>query len=346
MSNEENQSPPRPGPPERPGDHPATLAARIGVLVINLGTPDAPEPQALKRYLRQFLSDRRVIEIPPLLWQPILRGIILNTRPRKSAKAYAKVWMDHGSPLAHYTRLQAEALQARLGDDVIVDWAMRYGQPSISGRIEALKSAGCERILALPLYPQYSNATTASVHDALFDAIRAYRWQPALRIMRSYHDDPLYVQAVAASVRASLTTLDFTPDALVASFHGMPKRTLFKGDPYHCHCQKSARLISEALGMELFTSFQSRFGPDQWLEPATDDMLAGLARAGKTKIAIFAPGFSSDCVETLEELAIEGREQFEAAGGERFAYLPCLNADEPGMAMLEGLARRELGGWL
>ncbi len=332
-------------PANLPTDHPPVATGKVGLLLVNLGTPDAPTPKAVKRYLREFLSDRRVVEIPPLAWQPILRGIILNTRPKKSAEAYGQVWTEAGSPLAVITRAQAEALQARLGEDVTVDWAMRYGNPSIAGRLTALKEVGCERICAMPLYPQYSGATTASVHDALFDAQRALRWQPALRIVPPYHDDPAYIDALAASAKNALAVLDFEPDMLIASFHGMPERTLHLGDPYHCHCQKTARLVSEALGRELVVTFQSRFGRAKWLEPATDATLERLPGKGVKKIAIFAPGFAADCLETLEELAIRGKEQFETAGGEQFAYLPCLNADNDGMVMLETLARRELAGW-
>ncbi|ASK88572.1 ferrochelatase [Sphingorhabdus sp. SMR4y] len=328
-----------------PKDHPPVAAKKIGLLLVNLGTPDAPEKKAVKRYLKQFLSDKRVVEIPSIVWQPILRGIILNTRPAKSAEAYGLVWTEDGSPLASYTRKQAEKLVPKI-DGVMVDWAMRYGNPSIASRLDAMKQAGCDRILIAPLYPQYSGATTASVHDAVFDAIAAMRWQPAIRLLPAYHDDPAYIDALAASLERDLAALDFVPDAIVASFHGMPQRTLELGDPYHCHCQKTARLLSEKVGRELVVAFQSRFGRAKWLEPATDTTLEALPGQGKKNIAIFAPGFSSDCLETCEELAIRGKEQFQAAGGERFAYLPCLNDSDIGMEMLEALVRRELSGWL
>ncbi|MEZ5710398.1 MAG: ferrochelatase [Blastomonas sp.] len=330
----------------RPGDHPPVNPPRTGVLLVNLGTPDAPDPASVKRYLAEFLSDRRVVEIPPIVWQPILRGIILNTRPKKSAHAYAQVWTERGSPLAVFTQDQAAALQAVLGDAVQVEYAMRYGNPSIPSRLEAMKAAGCERILIAPLYPQYSGATTATVLDKVYESCSAVRWQPALRTLPPYHDDPAYIDALRQSVEASLAMLDFAPDAILASFHGMPERTLQLGDPYHCQCLKTARLLSEALGRDLHISFQSRFGRAKWLEPATDTVLAELAGQGVKDIALVAPGFSVDCLETLEELAIRGREQFLAAGGRSFAYLPCLNADAPGMAMLEALVRRELSGWL
>lgn len=331
---------------EKPSDHPPVATPNVGVLLVNLGTPDAPTQTAVKRYLKQFLSDRRVVEIPPLVWQPILRGIILNTRPKQSAKAYAKVWTDKGSPLAFFTSAQAEALAARIGDNADVRYAMRYGNPSIADQLAAMKQAGCNRILIAPLYPQYSGATTGTVQDEAYSALSKMRWHPAIRTLPAYHDDPAYIGALKSSVETSLASIDFTPDALVISFHGMPERTLQLGDPYHCHCQKTARLLSEAMGRELVVSFQSRFGRAKWLEPATDATIEQLARDGKKKIAIFAPGFSVDCLETLEELAIQGHEQFEEAGGTHFAYLPCLNDSSVGMDMLQNIVRRELSGWL
>jgi protoporphyrin/coproporphyrin ferrochelatase len=329
-----------------PANHPPVATPRIGVLLVNLGTPEAPTPKAVKRYLKQFLSDRRVVEIPALLWQPILRGIILNTRPKKSAANYAKVWTEKGSPLAFHTIAQADALASRLGDAALVRHAMRYGAPAIGTVLEEMKAAGCTRILIAPLYPQYSGATTGTVQDEVFRALAAMRWQPALRTLPSYHDDPAYIEALQTSIEAGLKALDFKPDAIIASFHGMPERTLHLGDPYHCQCQKTARQLSEAMGRELTVAFQSRFGRAKWLEPATDATLERFASEGKSKIAIFAPGFSSDCLETLEELAIGGREQFHEAGGTDFAYIPCLNDSASGMAMLETLIRRELGGWI
>lgn len=329
----------------RPADHPEIPAPKIGLLLINLGTPDAPEPGAVKRYLREFLSDRRVVEIPPLLWQPILRGIILNTRPKKSAHAYQQVWMEEGSPLAVYTRRQAEALQGAFGPEVIVDFAMRYGNPAIASRLDALQAEGCTRILVAPLYPQYCAATTATAVDEVFRHLGHKRWLPAVRTLPPYYDEPAYIDALAASLRANLAALNFEPEAIITSFHGMPQRTLELGDPYHCHCRKTARLLAEALGRPLEVAFQSRFGRAKWLEPATDKVLAGLPASGVTKVAIFAPGFSVDCLETLEELAIRGRESFMAAGGTDFAYLPCLNDSADGMAMLRILLARELEGW-
>ncbi len=329
-----------------PVDHPPVPTPKIGVLLVNLGTPEAPTGPAVKRYLKQFLSDKRVVEIPALIWQPILRGIILNTRPKKSAKAYAKVWTDKGSPLAFFTSAQAEGLAVRMGTQADVRYAMRYGEPSIAKQLAAMKADGCQRILIAPLYPQYSGATTGTVQDEAFRSLAEMRWQPALRTLPAYHDDPLYIGALKTSLEAALAKLDFTPDVILTSFHGMPERTLTLGDPYHCQCRKTARLLADAMGRPLEVSFQSRFGRAKWLDPATDVTLERLAKEGKRKVAIFAPGFSVDCLETLEELAIAGQEQFEAAGGTHYAYLPCLNDDAPGMDMLEAIVRRELCGWI
>lgn len=333
-----------------PTDHPAIPPPKVGVLLVNLGTPDDASPAAVRRYLKEFLSDRRVVEIPPLVWQPILRGIILNSRPKKSAANYAKVW-DHDagdSPLRVITRAQAEGVQAAL-PNVVVDWAMRYGNPSIEKRLTALKDAGCNRILVAPLYPQYSAATTATVMDKAFDVLKRWRWQPALRTLPPYHDDPAYIGALAASIEAGLAALDFEPQVVIASFHGMPARTLALGDPYHCHCQKTARLLGERLGWapgKLRLTFQSRFGRAEWLKPYTDATLAALPGEGIRRVAVVAPGFAADCLETLEEIALQGRETFEHAGGERFAYLPCLNDSPPGIDMMQKLMVRELEGWV
>jgi ferrochelatase len=334
-----------------PPGHPPVAAPKIGVLLVNLGTPDAPTTGAVRRYLKEFLSDSRVVEIPKLVWWPILNGIILNTRPRKSAHAYAQVWTPDGSPLAAITKAQAAALQERLGDAAMVRWGMRYGNPSIANEIAALKAAGCERILFAPLYPQYSGATTATAMDALAACLSAMRWQPALRSMAPYYDDPAHVEALRVDTARQLKALDFVPEVLLLSFHGMPERTLHLGDPYHCHCRKTARLLSEALAGEfpelrIETTFQSRFGRAKWLEPATDTVLAAEGAKGTKRLVIAAPGFSADCLETLEELAIRGKEQFEEAGGEQFAALACLNTSDAGMAMLEALVRRDLSGWI
>ena len=329
----------------RPNDHPATPQRKIGVLIVNLGSPDAPDTASVKRYLKEFLSDRRVVEISPILWQPILHGLVLTTRPKRSAEAYAQVWTQGGSPLTVITRKQAEGLAGQLGDNIIVDWAMRYGTPNIAERLATLKTAGCDRILVAPLYPQYSGATTGTVQDAVYAAFSAMRWQPALRTLPAYYDDHAHIDALKLSVEASLATLDFTPDAILASFHSMPERTLMAGDPYHCQCQKTARLLGEALGRDLMISFQSRLGRAKWLEPATDITLSGLAGKGYKKIAVIAPGFSADNLETLEEVAIRGKESFIEGGGTNFAYLPCLNDSAIGMKMLVTLLSRELAGW-
>ncbi|WBH17888.1 ferrochelatase [Sphingomonas radiodurans] len=329
-----------------PADHPPIVPRRVGVLLINLGTPDAPDTKSVRRYLAEFLSDRRVIEIPQILWQPILRGAVLTTRPEKSAEAYAQVWREDGSPLAAVTRAQAKALEGAFGEGVTVDYAMRYGKPSIADRMKAMKDAGCERILLAPLYPQYCAATTATANDKAFEHLASLRWQPAIRTLPPYHDDPGYISALKTSVEEGLAALDFAPDLLIASFHGMPKRTLELGDPYHCHCQKTARLFAEAMGREVRITFQSRFGPAKWLEPATDVTLEALPGQGVRKVAIFAPGFSADCLETLEELAIRGKESFIEAGGTHFAYLPCLNDSPVGIDLLQTLLARELEGWV
>jgi protoporphyrin/coproporphyrin ferrochelatase len=327
-------------------NHPRLPEPRIGVLLINLGTPNKPEPGSVKLYLKEFLSDPRVIEIPQLVWQPILRGIVLRTRPKKSAHAYRQVWTGEGSPLAAMTARQAKALQGAFGSGVIVDHAMRYGEPAIAARLDALKAQGCERILIAPLYPQYCAATTATANDEAFLHLRRMRWQPAIRTLPPYHDDPGYIGALKSRLEEGLSALDFEPQAILASFHGMPQRTLELGDPYHCHCQKTARLLAEASGRELLVTFQSRFGRAKWLEPATDATLAALPARGVTKVVILAPGFAADCLETLEELAIRGRETFLAAGGVNFAYLPCLNDSRAGLDMLRRILGRELEGWV
>jgi ferrochelatase len=334
-----------------PPDHPAIVPPRIGVLLINLGTPDDASPAAVRRYLREFLSDRRVVEIPQLVWQPILRGIVLRTRPKKSAHAYQQVWTPAGSPLAAITAAQAKALEGAFGESVRIDYAMRYGQPAIGERIRAMKEAGCTRILLAPLYPQYCAATTATANDEAFRTLAAMRWQPAVRTLPPYHDDPRYIAALATSIASQLAEAQVEPDAIMASFHGMPERTLHLGDPYHCHCQKTGRLLAEALkdvlkGRELIVTFQSRFGKAKWLEPYTDVTLEQLPARGIKKLAVVAPGFSADCLETLEELAIRGKESFMAAGGEHFGYLACLNDSGAGIEMLRSILRTELEGWL
>ena len=314
----------------------------VGVLLINLGTPDAPEPVAVRRYLAEFLSDRRVIDLPPLLWQPVLRGAILPFRPRKSAEAYRLIWMEEGSPLAVITKRQAKALQALLGAEATVDYAMRYGSPSIPAVLDRLVEAGCDRILAVPLYPQFSGATTGTVEDALTGALARLKRKPALKTLPPYYADPLYIDALAANLQRQLQALDFEPQRLLLSFHGLPQRMIDRGDPYSDHCSKSAQLLAGQLAIPIDVAFQSRFGRAKWLEPATDATLAAYPGKGITRIAIAAPGFAADCIETLEELGIRGCDTFLAAGGKCFARLDCLNDSPEGMHMLEGLARREL----
>jgi len=328
----------------KPTDHPEIPEPRIGVLLINLGTPDAPHARAVRRYLAEFLSDPRVIEIPPLAWKPILHGIILRTRPRKSAEAYNQIWTNEGSPLRVIAHRQAEALRKRM-PKLSIHYAMRYGNPGIAAALDHMVREGCTRILAAPLYPQYCAATTATANDAVFAALASMRWQPAIRTLPPYYDDPLYIGALADNVSRQLSALDFEPERLLLSFHGMPLRTLQLGDPYHCHCQKAARLLGQALGREVDVSFQSKFGRAEWLEPATDATLAGYPAQGVKRVAIAAPGFSADCIETLEELGIRGRHTFKHAGGEQFALLDCLNDSPESIAMLERLIDRELAGW-
>ena len=329
-----------------PAGHAPVKSGRVGVLLVNLGSPDAPDVPSVRRFLGEFLSDPRVIEIPQFLWQPILNLLILNIRPRTTAANYAKVWMDGGSPITVYTRQQAEALQGRLGDAAQVDWAMRYGTRSIGERLTALMQAGCDRILLAPLYPQYSAATNATVVDEAARVIGTMRWQPTLRTMAPYFDNPDHIAALAQSIRAGVAGLDFAPDLILTSFHGMPLRTLEAGDPYHCQCLKTGRLLGEALGLPVKVTFQSRFGRAEWLKPYTDDALLSLPKEGVQKIAVVSPGFAADCLETLEEVAMEGRDEFLEAGGTHFAYIPCLNASDTGMAMMEAIVRRELAGWL
>lgn len=336
----------------RPAGHPDVQTALVGALIVNLGTPDDVSYWPMRRYLNEFLSDRRIIEYPAWLWQPLLQSVILAVRPPKSAAAYRAIWRDDadGSPLRHFTRRQGEALAARLADDgVMVDWAMRYGRPSISDRLQALKDAGCERIMVLPLYPQYSATTTASVMDKAFATLQRMRWQPALRTAPPFHDHPAYIDALAISVMEQLSGLDFEPEVVVCSFHGIPKSYFMKGDPYHCHCVKTARLLRERLGwseQRLRVTFQSRFGPTEWLEPYTDQTLRTLAADGVRRVAVMTPGFMAECVETLEEIAQEGRDVFLEAGGTHYAALACLNDSQAGVDLLETLVRQELAGWL
>jgi len=338
---------------EKPAAHPPVQHGKVGVLLVNLGTPDGTDYASMRRYLKEFLTDKRVIEWPKIAWYPILFGIVLNTRPGKVGKAYETIWNRerNESFLRTYTRSQAELMGKALADhpQVVVDWAMRYGQPSIASRMEYLQKEGCERILVFPLYPQYAAATTATVNDKAFETLLKMRWQPALRTVPPYHDDPAYIDALAVSIEKHLATLDWEPERVLASFHGIPKSYFEKGDPYYCQCQKTARLLRRRLGWseeKLMVTFQSRFGPEEWLQPYTDKTVERLAQEGVKRIAVLNPGFVSDCLETLEEIAEQAAESFLHNGGEKFAHIPCLNDTPEGMAVLETVVRRELSGWV
>jgi ferrochelatase len=340
--------------PAVPTQEPARAPATIGVLLINLGTPDAADAPAVRRYLKEFLSDPRVIEDQGLVWQAVLNGIILPIRPRVKAKAYRKIWNNerNESPLKTITRAQADKLAAALqplDKPIAVDWAMRYGNPSIEARLRDLAARGCTRVLAMPLYPQYSAASTATACDELFRVLMGMRAQPALRIAPPYFDDPAYIGAVAASLRAELEIIAFEPEIVLVSYHGMPEDYIRKGDPYREHCIETTRLLRAALGYDDDTmpmAFQSRFGRAKWIEPYTDFTIKALAKRGIKRMAVVMPGFSADCLETLEEIAVEGAHTFRRFGGEHFAAIPCLNDSEPGMRLLRELALRELKGWM
>ena len=335
-----------------PQNHPKLPPRRIGVLLINLGTPDATDYWSMRRYLKEFLSDRRVIEENPVKWWLILNLIILSVRPGRKGKDYEKIWNreKNESFLKTITRAQADKLAASLPDErILVDWAMRYGNPSIASRLEAMQKNGCDRILLIPLYPQYAAATTATVCDKAFDALAAMRWQPALRVAPAYYDQPSYIDALAGSLDEGLAGLPFKPDVIIASFHGMPEEYLHKGDPYHCQCTVTARLLRAKLGLDdskLMMTFQSRFGTAEWLKPYTDATVKSLAEKGVKNLAVITPGFAADCLETLEEIAMENAHIFKSAGGENFAHIPCLNESERGMTVIRDIARRELMGWL
>jgi protoporphyrin/coproporphyrin ferrochelatase len=335
-----------------PPDHPPVHQQKIGVLLLNLGTPDATDYWSVRRYLKEFLSDPRVIETNKLIWWPILNLVILSFRPQKSGHAYAQIWdkEKNESPLRVITREQTEALAQRLaGDGVMVEFAMRYGNPSTQSVLEKMQKAGCQKILLVPLYPQYSATTTATANDKAFDALKTMRWQPAVRTAPAYFDDPAYIRALGDSIREGVEKLDFEPDLVITSYHGMPVEYLKRGDPYHCQCFKTTRLVRDYLGWEkerLMVTFQSRFGPAEWLQPYTDKTLEALPGKGIKKVAILAPAFHADCIETLEEIAMGGKDTFMEAGGEKFAYIPCLNASPGGMDFVETMVRRELSGWL
>ena len=325
--------------------------SKVAVLLINLGTPEAPTAPAVRGYLREFLSDPAVVELPRVLWLPVLHLYLLRTRPKKSAERYAQVWMSDGSPLKVHTTRQATLLRGYLGErtrfPLVVDYAMRYGHPSIVDKLGELKAQSCDRILLVPLYPQYSASATGSALAAAFAVLVRSRNMPAIRTVRHFHDHPGYIGALAQNVR-DYWMKSGRPDKLVMSFHGVPRFTLDRGDPYHCQCQKTSRLLRDELGWpgeRWLTTFQSRFGTDPWLQPYTDETVGRLAREGVKRLALVAPGFSADCLETLEELDRENREIFVHGGGEKFAYLPALNDSEEGVRVIEGVVRRELQGW-
>lgn len=332
---------------------PRVNSRRIGVLLVNLGTPDGTDYKSMWRYLREFLSDPRVIELPKIAWYPILYGLVLTTRPRKSGANYARIWNREKdeSPLRTFTRGQAEKLAAALADlpEVVVEWGMRYGNPSTGSAVQSLLDQGCDRILTFPLYPQYSATTTATANDQLFRALMTMREAPAVRSVPPYYQEPVYIDALARSLKGSLAKLDFEPEIVLASYHGIPKPYADKGDPYGVHCLKTTRLLREKLGWDekrLITTFQSRFGAQEWLQPYTDKTVQKLAREGVKSIAIINPGFSVDCIETLDEIGREVRDEFLHAGGKNFAHIPCLNDSPEGMDVIETLVRRELLGWV
>jgi ferrochelatase len=338
---------------DRPSSEPGPLPGRIGVLLVNLGTPDAADAPAVRRYLKEFLSDPRVIEDQGVTWQFVLNGIILPIRPRIKARSYRKIWNNelNESPLKTFTRAQAEKLASTLeglGARITVDWAMRYGNPSIESRLTDLAARGCDRILVMPLYPQYSAATTATVADEVFRVLMRMRRQPALRIAAPYYNDQVYIEALASSTEVELNRLGWAPDVIIASYHGMPEAYVRKGDPYYDHCVETTRLLRQQLKLgddKLMMTFQSRFGRAKWLEPHTDITVKNLAKRGVKNLAVITPGFASDCLETLEEIAIEAAHTFKRFGGENFAAIPCLNDSGPGMLVLWQMALRELKGW-
>jgi len=342
-------------PAHAPSDHPAVKRPKIGVLLANLGTPDNYDYWSMRRYLSEFLSDRRVIDYPAWKWQPLLQLIILTKRPFSSGAAYKSIWneAENESPLMTITKAQttkiAAEMQQSYGEDVMVDYCMRYGNPSTQSKVEAMVQAGCQKILFFPLYPQYAGATSATACDSFFEALSKEKWQPASRTVQPYFDRADYIDALAKSVEAKYAELETRPDILICSYHGVPQRYLTEGDPYHCQCQKTTRLLKERLGWddtEIKTTFQSKFGPEEWLQPYTVEEVARLAEQGKKNIAICAPAFSADCIETLEEINEEIFESFEEAGGEHFTYIPCLNDDEAHISALSNVIHENLQGWI
>lgn len=336
-----------------PKGHPQIKRRKVGVLIINLGTPDATDYFSMRRYLKEFLSDSRVIEAPRLLWWFILNFIILTKRPSASGEAYKSIWNKEKdeSPLKTITRSQAQKIARDFSDydDVVIEWGMRYGNPSTKAGIQSLQAQGCDRILLFPLYPQYAAATTATACDKAFDALKEMRWQPTIRVVPPYFEDPDYIEALADSIQDHIAEMEWTPDLVIASFHGLPQRYFDAGDPYHCQCAKTTRLLRERLGWpeeKLKLTFQSRFGKEEWLQPYTDETVEKLAKDGVKNLAIVCPGFSADCVETLEEIAMEAGEIFEENGGENFTLIPCLNDSQDSIRVLSGIIKNELRGWV
>ena len=331
---------------EKKIEHPPVNFGKTGVLIVNLGTPDSTSWFDIRKYLKEFLSDRRVIEVNPIIWQIILNVIILTFRPSKTAKAYKEIWMKDKniSPLLHYTQRQAEKLSNLLSKkNLIVDYAMRYGNPSIRSKIATLHKIGCENLIILPLYPQYAAATTATVCDEVYRSLMKMRWQPSIKIVPHYESDPLYIEALVNSLNKKIKEINWKPDLILASYHGIPQKYFDKGDPYHCYCHKTTRLISEKFtSIEIKTTFQSRFGPEKWLQPYTDKTLENLPKEGKKNVLAICPGFSSDCVETLEEIQIQGKESFLESGGENFDMVPCLNDNEDHIVLLQSLIQKNI----
>lgn len=342
-------------PMHAPDDHPKIKPAKVGVLLANLGTPDGTDYWSMRRYLGEFLSDKRVVDYSAWVWQPLLQLVILTKRPFTSGAAYKTIWNEEAneSPLLTITKDQTAAMKTRLediyGTDVVVDYCMRYGNPSTESKVKAMIEQGCQKILFFPLYPHYAGPTSATANDQFFRVLMKEKWQPIARIVEPYYEDPAYIDALAQSIETAYAQADKRPDLLVCSYHGVPQRYLKEGDPYHCQCQKTTRLLKERLGWDdtqIITTFQSKFGPEEWLQPYTVEEVARLAEKGKTNIAVCAPAFSADCIETLEEINEEIKESFEEAGGEHFTYIPCLNADEAHMDALAGIVQRNLRGWL
>jgi|TARA_B100001173_G_scaffold227771_1_gene197780 ferrochelatase len=331
---------------ENKNEHPPINFGKTGVLIINLGTPDSTSWLDIRKYLKEFLSDRRVIEVNPIIWQFILNVFILTFRPSKTAKAYKEIWMKDKniSPLLHYTQKQAEKLSSTMSEkNLIIDYAMRYGNPSIRSKIATLHEMGCENLIILPLYPQYAAATTATVCDEVYRTLMKMRWQPSLKIVPHYESDPLYIEALVNSLKKKIKEINWKPDLILASYHGIPQKYFDKGDPYHCYCHKTTRLISEKFtSVEIKTTFQSRFGPEKWLQPYTDKTLENLPKEGKKNILAICPGFSSDCVETLEEIQIQGKESFLESGGENFDMVPCLNDNDDHIILLKSLIQKNI----